>query len=106
MRIDQSYLTLGSIVGTSCRPANTRIFLSPARSNATAGAVATSTASVVTRSLPPSRVIFMADLQPGGSAGAPERRQDNIRADGPAPSRLRRGDRIPRARRVCYPAGV
>jgi len=38
MRIDQSYLTLGSIVGTSCRPANTRIFRSPTRSKAGAGA--------------------------------------------------------------------
>src|ERR1041384_178135 len=37
IRIDQSYFTLGSIVGTSCRPANTRIFLSPTRSNACDG---------------------------------------------------------------------
>ena len=44
MRIDQSYLTLGSIVGTSWRPANTRIFRSPTRSKAAAGDVATSTA--------------------------------------------------------------
>jgi len=40
IRIDQSYLTLGSIVGTSWRPAKTRIFLSPTRSKAEAGAAA------------------------------------------------------------------
>jgi hypothetical protein len=39
IRIDQSYLTLGSIVGTSWRPAKTRIFLSPTRSNAPVGTV-------------------------------------------------------------------
>src|SRR5262249_32145398 len=44
MRIDQSYLMLGSIVGTSWRPAKARIFRSPARSNACAGATAISTA--------------------------------------------------------------
>src|SRR3990167_6746745 len=100
MRIDQSYLTLGSIVGTSCRPANTRIFLSPTRSKPAAGAAATSAASTVTRTPPPHRVIPMAVLQPGGSAGAPERRQDTIRADGPAPPRFRRGDRVARDRRL------
>src|SRR5215467_13694036 len=44
MRIDQSYFTLGSIVGTSWRPANTRIFRSPARSKAGTGAAAIRTA--------------------------------------------------------------
>src|ERR1051326_1106801 len=41
MRIDQSYLTLGSMVGTSWRPAKTRIFRSPTRSNAPADPAAT-----------------------------------------------------------------
>src|SRR5687767_3160657 len=38
IRIDQSYFTLGSMVGTSWRPAKTRIFRSPTRSKASAGA--------------------------------------------------------------------
>src|SRR5689334_13922775 len=46
MRIDQSYLMLGSIVGTSCRPAKTRIFLSPTRSNADAADAAISTTRI------------------------------------------------------------
>src|SRR3972149_3280183 len=53
MRIDQSYLTLGSIVGTSCRPANTRIFLSPTRSKPAAGAAATGAARTGPRTPPP-----------------------------------------------------
>ena len=61
MRIDQSYFTLGSIVGTSWRPANTRIFRSPARSKAGTGATA-GVASSVSVSRPSSRIrtVFMA----------------------------------------------
>src|SRR6267378_687694 len=51
--MDQSYLTLGSIVGTSCRPAKTRILRSPLLSKAGTGATraAVSVATTATTSL-------------------------------------------------------
>src|SRR3989454_6938504 len=61
IRIDQSYFTLGSIVGTSWRPAKTRIFRSPTRSKADTGAAAGVVTSVsVSRPSSTVRTVFMA----------------------------------------------
>src|SRR3989442_9380885 len=80
MRIDQSYFTLGSSVGTSCRPAKTRIFRSPARSKAATGRATTSAASAtVTSKLTRPRPVDMAVLRPRRRPLAPRWRQDTIR---------------------------
>src|SRR5437870_8235536 len=109
MRIDQSYLTLGSIVGTSWRPANTRIFRSPTRSKAATGDVATSTARTAVTSTRMAISLLGAPRPTGpqprdGLQRAPhDLHRDGGRityaGDGPS-SRLRGRDRVAGDRRL------
>src|SRR5262245_5114459 len=91
---------LGSIVGTSWRPAKTRIFLSPTRSNAAVGAWSARTASTA-RPRPAIRIraIFMA-ASTFGTSRARLRGRITYAPYGLAPPRLRRRDRIARHRRL------
>src|SRR5215475_3726813 len=93
IRIDQSYFTLGSMVGTSWRPAKTRIFLSPTRSKA--GAVAAKSVVMrlrVSRPAVKDRRVFMSASDDGGRI--------TYARDGLAPPRVRRRDRIAGDRRL------
>ena len=93
MRIDQSYLMLGSIVGTSWRPAKTRIFWSPTRSNAEAETAVVESASA---------------SRHGRIRGRFHGRQDNIRTSWPpsAPCPPTRSNRWPSAPGSSAPAAA